>query len=287
MAKDRLLNLFLTHMIVMRKGLHIGTSGWSYEDDWVGPFYQSKKGMLGQYLDIFDTAEINSTFYSPPSKGFISYLVKSTPKNTFFTAKLPQKITHDHRLNISEETREILNDFFNRLKPISKRMYALLIQLPPWDIKTMGDLESFLSELDNSFRYAIEFRDESWLMNSTWELLEAYDIAHVIVDEPKLPIDLRITTDFSYIRWHGHGEDVWYHYLYTKRELEDWLPHISHICDRTNSVVAYFNNHFEGYAPFNALQMLQLLGKLTSKQDRKLQSMNKYFSLEQTRLDQF
>ncbi len=69
----------------------------------------------------------------------------------------------------------------------------------------MADVESFFSGLDDSFRFAIEFRHESWLNDRVWKLLEDYGIAHVIVDEPKLPISLRVTTDFSYIRWHGYG----------------------------------------------------------------------------------
>ena len=42
--------------------LRIGTSGWYY-DEWVGPFYQKKKGMLTAYTKTFDTVEVNSTFY--------------------------------------------------------------------------------------------------------------------------------------------------------------------------------------------------------------------------------
>lgn len=271
----------------MRKGLHIGTSGWSYEDDWVGPFYYSKKSMLDQYLHIFDTAEINSTFYTPPSKGFVRYLVTSVPEEKFFTAKLPQKVTHDHRLNLNTESRFILEDFFDRIRPLSTRLFALLIQLPPWDAKTMGDVETFFSELDTSYRYAIEFRDESWLSSSTWNLLESYNIAHVIVDEPRLPIDMRITTDFSYIRWHGHGDDIWYHYQYSKQELQEWIPRLDSLSDKVDSIVAYFNNHFEAYAPFNALQMLNMLGRLDEKQERKLASLTKHFSSSQTTLDQF
>ena len=91
----------------------------------------------------------------------------------------------------------------------------------------MGDLETFLSFLDSSFRYAIEFRDESWLTNEVWNLLEDYGIANVIVDEPKLPIDLRITTDFSYIRWHGHGENPWFNYRFSIEELEPWVPRLA------------------------------------------------------------
>ena len=44
----------------------MGTSGWYY-DEWVGPFYDKKKGMLTAYTKVFDTTEVNSTFYRPVS----------------------------------------------------------------------------------------------------------------------------------------------------------------------------------------------------------------------------
>ncbi|RLG50530.1 MAG: DUF72 domain-containing protein, partial [Thermoproteota archaeon] len=44
---------------------YLGTSGWSY-DEWVGPFYESRERQLEQYTRVFNTTEINSTFYSMP-----------------------------------------------------------------------------------------------------------------------------------------------------------------------------------------------------------------------------
>ncbi|MBN2230330.1 MAG: DUF72 domain-containing protein, partial [Candidatus Thorarchaeota archaeon] len=156
-----------------------------------------------------------------------------------------------------------------------------------WAIDSMGDLETFLSALDPSYRYAIEFRHESWLSSSVWNLLEKYKIAHCIVDEPKLAIEPRVTTDFSYIRWHGHGEDIWYRYRYRLEELETWIPIIHQIQEQTDSILGYFNNHFFGYAPFNALQMLQLLEMITPKQQLKLERMSKALSHQQATLDTF
>ncbi|MFX1271554.1 MAG: DUF72 domain-containing protein, partial [Promethearchaeota archaeon] len=85
-----------------RKGLHIGTSGWSYESDWKDVFYYSGKSLLQQYLAIFETAEINSTFYALPQPNFVKHLT-SLKEGKFFTAKLPKKVTHDSRLNLLGE----------------------------------------------------------------------------------------------------------------------------------------------------------------------------------------
>ena len=40
----------------------LGTSGWSYAD-WIGPFYEFEKGMLSYYSKVFNTVEVDSTFY--------------------------------------------------------------------------------------------------------------------------------------------------------------------------------------------------------------------------------
>ena len=273
-------------MSAMRKGLHIGTSGWSYDKDWSGIFYTSRGSMLKQYLQYFQTAEINSTFYALPKTNFIKHL-STLDESVFFTAKLPKKITHESRLNLQEEGGKTLSEFYRILEPIHTRIPVLLIQLPPWDITTMGDLETFLSLLDSSYRYAIEFRDNSWLKNEVWNLLEDYGVANVIVDEPKLPIDLRITTDFSYIRWHGHGVNPWFNYRYSLEELEPWVPRLEQVANSVETTFGYFNNHFAGNAPLNAFQMLSLLNKINSKQQVKLDRMLNVAKTSQSTLDSF
>ena len=270
----------------MKKGLHIGTSGWSYEKDWKGTFYTTGGSMLKYYLNYFQTAEINSTFYALPRPNFIKHL-SSLDEHVFFTAKLPKKVTHDNRLNLPGEGGETLREFFRLLDPIRDRIPVLLIQLPPWDISTMGDLETFLSFLDPSFRYAIEFRDESWLKNEVWNLLEDYGVANVIVDEPKLPIDLRITADFSYIRWHGHGTNPWFNYRFSLEELEAWVPRLGQVTDSVDTTFGYFNNHFAGNAPLNALQLLSLIERISPKQQAKLDRMIKATETSQSTLDSF
>jgi len=271
---------------MMRKGIHIGTSGWSYGKDWSGIFYSSSGGMLKQYLKYFRTAEINSTFYALPKPNFIKHL-STLDEDVFFTAKLPKKVTHDTRLDLSGNGGTTLSEYFRLLEPIKNRIPVLLIQLPPWDISTMGDLETFLSFLDSSFRYAIEFRDHSWLTNDVYNLLEDYGIAYVIVDEPKLPIDLRITANFSYIRWHGHGANPWFNYRYSIEELEPWVPRLEQVTDSVDTTFGYFNNHFAGNAPLNAFQMLSLLEKINPIQQTKLDRMLKVSETSQSTIDSF
>ncbi|MGQ4910849.1 MAG: DUF72 domain-containing protein [Candidatus Thorarchaeota archaeon] len=270
----------------MRKGLHIGTSGWSYPEDWKGVFYTSSSSLLNQYLRYFETSEINSTFYALPRQNFIQHLA-NLDERVFFTAKIPKKVTHDNRLDLTGEGGEVLQQFLTLMRPIASKVPVLLIQLPPWPHSKMADLEAFLTQLDPAFRYAIEFRHESWLSADVWSLLEEWKVAQVIVDEPRLPIDLRTTADFAYIRWHGHGEKLWYRYRYSEEELSEWVPRIARVVDENETVLGYFNNHFSGNAPLNALQMLSLLGRSTPAQARKLEQMLKRTATHQTTLDDF
>ncbi|MHA1652895.1 MAG: DUF72 domain-containing protein [Candidatus Thorarchaeota archaeon] len=267
-------------------GVHIGTSGWSYDKDWRGIFYHGQSSMLEQYLSCFETAEINSTFYALPQPAFVRHLSTATKPDAFFTAKFPRSITHDNRLDVKGEAGAVLEKFFSLLHPLVDRIAALLVQLPPWDLAEMADLEAFLSSLSPDFRYAIEFRHKSWLQPSVMSLLEDYHVAYVIVDEPLLPPDLIVTTDFAYVRWHGHGRKPWYDYLYSEDELKQWVPRLRELENEVGLVLGYFNNHFAGNAPLNALQMLHLMGLATPAQKSKLERMLRRGNSEQMTLDE-
>ena len=72
--------------------LKIGTSGWYY-DEWVGPFYDRKKGMFAAYTKVFDTAEVNSTFYSYPRLQMVEGWERNSPDGFTFALKLPVSIS--------------------------------------------------------------------------------------------------------------------------------------------------------------------------------------------------
>jgi uncharacterized protein YecE (DUF72 family) len=95
------------------------------------------------------------------------------------------------------------------------KLACLLIQLPPKYVYNPQNLEAFFQMLDPMFRYAVEFRNLTWLMpaTKTFELLKQYEVAFTIVDEPLLPPEVHLTTDFAYFRWHGRGDEIWFDYL--------------------------------------------------------------------------
>jgi uncharacterized protein YecE (DUF72 family) len=112
----------------------------------------------------------------------------------------------------------------------------------------------------------VEFRNLSWMREETWSLLEKYKVAYANVDEPLLPPELHATTDFTYIRWHGRGREIWFDYSYKREELEPWIPKLKEVSKQVKTVYGYFNNHYHGYAVENCLQVMEMLGLLNEVQ---------------------
>lgn len=250
--------------------IFLGTCGWSYKE-WEGIFYEKKSSQskLQGYSRVFKTAEIDSTFYRNPSKATVMGWLKYSPSDFFFTAKLPKIITHDKALGLRGEIKADLKEFTDLMLPLQQggKLSCLLIQLPPKYSYNPKILEEFFQLLDPRFRYAVEFRNLTWLAPeaTTFEILEKHHVAYTNVDEPLLPPDMHLTSDFAYFRWHGHGKNIWFNYQYTPEELEPWVPKIQQAAAKVKNVYGYFNNHYHGYAPENCLQLLERLGLLTDQ----------------------
>ena len=259
----------------------LGTSGWSYRD-WIGPFYVKKeKSMLKAYSKVFKTVEIDSTFYAYPSKGTAMGWAKYSPEDFVFSAKLPKLITHEKMLNLEEGVEEDLNRFCDLIRPVllNGKLGCLLIQLPPKYALDPDNLESFFRILPAEFKFAVEFRHVSWMRNETWKLLKKYGVAYTIVDEPLLPPEVQVTSDFAYFRWHGHGIRPWFNYRYSIEELKPWVPKVRNVADQVKKVYGYFNNHFHGYAVENCLQVLEMLGVLTEEQAKAKNTVENYLEM--------
>jgi len=261
--------------------LYFGCAGWSYKE-WVGPLYDRDKSMLQQYASVFDTVEINSSFYRPLDEGTILGLTKYTKRGFMFSAKINRKFTHDLRLKLSEASTEQLEEFVQLFDPLltQDRLGCFLVQLPPSLKRNDGLLEGFLAALPRRYDYVVEFRHKSWMDENTWRILSKYQAAYCIVDEPLLPPEIHITSDIGYIRWHGHGERPWYDYRYSQQQLQDWVPQIKKVQENTKKTFGVFNNHFHGYAPENCVQTMEMLGIATSPQLKTLKRVHEYIERE-------
>ena len=198
--------------------------------------------MMRAHTKVFKTAEINSTFYAYPSKGTVMGWTRYSPPDNVFCAKLPKLITHDKKLNIEED----LLRYCDLIRPLSLngKLGCLLIQLPPKYSFNIEHLEDFFSILPKEFRFAVEFRNVSWMRKETWPLLEKYNVAYCNVDEPLLPPEVHITTDFAYFRWHGHGKNPWFDYQYKTEELEPWIPKLKETATKVKKNLRLFQQPF-------------------------------------------
>ena len=266
-------------MVKSFNNVFLGTSGWSYKD-WIGPFYAEKdRSMLRAYSKVFRTVEIDSTFYRYPSKGMVMGWVKYSPEGFVYSAKLPKLITHKKKLDLNERVEEDLQKFIELIEPLSLsgKLGCILIQLPPKFQYKPKELEDFFKILPTHMRFAVEFRDPSWMRQETWTLLEEYQVAYTIVDEPLLPPEIHVTSDIAYFRWHGHGTRPWYNYRYQVEELEPWIPRVKEAAEKVQRIYGYFNNHYHGYAVENCLQALEMLKVLSSEQREAKNRVENYF----------
>ena len=256
--------------------LRIGTSGWYY-DEWVGPFYDRKRGMFTAYTKVFDTTEVNSTFYSYPRPRTVEGWERNSPEGFTFALKLPQVITHDKWLDLGEDVEGDTGRFLNLLNPLyrSGKLGPILIQLrPKFNYEEhVENLESYLEVLPTEYEWAVEFRHQSWMRPETFEILRKHNAAYTIVDEPLLPPDVHVTADFAYVRWHGHGSRIWYDYDYSASELDSWIPRVKETTRRAKKVYGYFNNHYSANAVKNAVELLEMLDAASTEQSVSLQKI--------------
>lgn len=207
-----------------------------------------------------------------------------------FSLMVPKSITHERRLAGVEK--ELLN-FMDLVQPFSSagKLGCLLAQLPPdFTFKQRNALESFFSLIPPGTHFAVEFRDESWNREETWDLLKKYGIANAVIDSPieflSKPVVTAVT--HSYVRWHGRGKPVWYDYAYSEEELRLWLAKLKDLEQKVEVVYAYFNNHYRANAPDNLLQLLEMRGELTDTQ-KKVQARSERYKHKKaaTRLTDF
>ena len=177
-----------------------GTSGFAYAT-WKPDFYPQKlpqKDFLKHYATRLNAVEVNYTFRRLPSASTLETWVAQTPKSFRFCVKAHQRITHIQRLKPSEFTAV----FFSAVEPLrsSRRLGAVLFQLPPNLKRDTALLEGFLATLPEDIRCAFEFRNPSWLEDDTYVLLKRRGAALCLAESDKLEIPRVLTADFVYSR---------------------------------------------------------------------------------------
>lgn len=243
--------------------VYIGTSGWSYKE-WRKHFYPADvpaKREFEFYATQFPTVEINATFYRLPTRKMVKGWRDKAPPGFVFAVKGSRFITHI--LKISGASKG-LRKYFSRIKPLQKRIGPVLWQLPPFMKKNLERLKKFLKILPKDYCHAVEFRHPSWYEGTdTFELLRKYNAAHANLSSLRMPMNLTVTADFVYIRFHGLEGGA--SHDYTRAELEPWAKFIRSQARAGKTVYAYFNNDLNVHAPDNARMLMEMTGKLAQR----------------------
>jgi uncharacterized protein YecE (DUF72 family) len=252
--------------------LWIGTSGYSYPD-WVGGFYPagtSSQKMFSHYIRHFPLVELNYTFYRPAEKSSLLRLAHKASKEFQFIVKLHRSLSHEHDLSGAPAIREAIDALQNE-----NRLLGLLCQYPQefhYTKQNLGRLEALAHKFPGH-EMAVEFRHQSWHVPEVTDWLRQRQLNLVSVDVPSIPSlyprRLVLSGRLIYIRLHSRNKDAWYandksryDYLYSDKELLEWIDALTQAADKADRALMLFNNCHSSQAAMNAQRVQQLLSQL-------------------------
>jgi uncharacterized protein YecE (DUF72 family) len=260
------------------RDISIGPAGWSYAD-WRGKVYPEGAGTkfdtLALVAKYFDTAEINSSFYYPPTPATARSWLKRIAHNPnfIFTAKLHKVFTHKRDQLTSKDE----GAFREGIRPLIEagKLGAVLIQFP-WSFKNDRQERVYLTQLCERFKdypLVVELRHESWNHPRILQTLEDLGVGLCDIDQPLFANSIKpsaeVTSPIGYIRLHGRNYQNWfreeanvverYDYLYSRDELEPWIERIKQVADKAKHTYVITNNHARGQSLVNAFEVLALL----------------------------
>ncbi len=239
----------------MKRGrIHVGCSGWNYEH-WRGRFYPEgapQKRWFEFYARIFDTVEINNTFYQLPSAQTFEVWRAQAPQGFIYAVKANRYLTHLKRL---KDAKAPLRRFLDRARLLGPHLGPILYQLPPRWRLNLERLESFLDLLPEDPPSVFEFRDRSWMVDEVFQLLDERGVSFCAHDLPGLDVPRLAVGPLAYVRFHGAEEK--YRGGYPDATLRSWGKWMEQQVRAGKELYVYFNNDAEARAPHDALRLMR------------------------------
>jgi uncharacterized protein YecE (DUF72 family) len=241
--------------------VRIGCSGWNYAHwrECVYPKGLPARRWLAHYGELFDTVEVNNTFYRLPRRESVAAWVADSPPEFVFAVKASRFLTHVKRLT---DLGQGVRRFYERIDPLvdSPKMGPVLWQFPHTFRRDDTRLAAALPRLPAG-RHCFEFRHASWFCDEVYAILREHGAALVIGDHPERPFQTHeLTADWTFVRFHygsrGRGGN------YSERELDEWAERLR-AWRRGADVYAYFNNDWNGYAVRNALLLRKMIERVS------------------------
>jgi uncharacterized protein YecE (DUF72 family) len=243
-----------------RKGhAYIGTSGWNY-DGWKEDFYAGvpRKQWLQHCAERFTAIEINGTYYRLQARSTFERWRDETPAGFRFAMKGNRFLTQRKKLIGAQDSVALER---SRAEGMGEKLTAVVWQLPKQFRKNIDRLRDFAAALGrwDGTRHAIEFRHASWFDDEVADCLCEQRIAVCMSDAADWPMWETVTTDVVYVRLHGH--EVTYVSSYQGQPMQEWARRTRGWLRKGYDVHVYFDNDGAGAAPWDALNLLELIGR--------------------------
>lgn len=268
-----------------RRG-YVGISGYNYRG-WRGNFYPPDlpvRGWLGYASRIFNSIELNGTFYSLKTPAIYRRWAAETPPGFVFAIKGSRFITHNKKLKDAGPA--LANFFASGILELGPKCGPFLWQLPATGAWDRARTEAFLRLLPRDsaagarlarkhearivteaatrpgqrrrWRHAIEPRHSSWFTAESLDLLARFEVALVFADTAgRFPTASAVTADFLYARL--HGSETLYTSRYRDEELDEWAERLDQCAGPARDIHVYFDNDARGHAPHDARRLAQRL----------------------------
>jgi uncharacterized protein YecE (DUF72 family) len=228
------------------KKFYSGTSGMALpvpnKSEYPPEFQNGSR--LSYYSHLFNSIEINSSFYKIPMARTVAKWTAEVPDNFRLTFKLWRDITHVKDLLFKEDD---VHRFMQVINTVVDKKGCLLVQFPPkLDLSVFKQVERLLINIrvadpDSAWTVFLEFRKSYWYTEETHQMLESYNANIVLHDKAGSQMDF-IEQDGAnvYLRFHGPGGN--YRGSYSEDFLYEYSQYIRGWIEEGKTVYAYFNN---------------------------------------------
>jgi uncharacterized protein YecE (DUF72 family) len=281
--------------------LRIGISGWRYAG-WRGKFYPEdlpQRRELEFASRMFNSIEINGSFYSLQRPELYARWRSETPPEFLFAVKGGRYITHMKKLRGIDqalsnffasgvfELREKLGPFlwqFPATLPFDERFEAFLRRLPVTKregVRLARDHDARVPGFfpprtkNHPLRHAVEVRSQTFVTEEFVRLLRKYEVGLVVADTAaRFPFLEDVTAGFVYVRL--HGDEKIYESGYSSAALDRWEERVRTWSSGlqppeakllapsaepvgSRDVYVYFDNDIKVCAPYDARALAERL----------------------------
>ncbi|MDP9404834.1 MAG: DUF72 domain-containing protein [Actinomycetota bacterium] len=225
----------------------VGCSGWVYKH-WRATVYPeslSQRRWFEHYATMFDTVELNNTFYRLPTEAAVEGWAAQAPAGFTYSLKLGAFGSHRMKLR---DAGSWLPNHLDRVERLGATAGPTLVQLPPRWRRNTERLDEFLSVAPRTTRWAVELREPSWLHDEVYEVLRRHGAA-LCIHDLLAGHPWELTTPWTYVRFHGpNAAEHAYAGRYGEQRLSWAAQRLGTWLEQGCDVYAYFNNDDSGFA---------------------------------------